>query len=424
MKTTKIVYIGAGSMCFGLSLFKDIFTSKELNGSTLSLVDIDEENLERMYKLALKMNEASGIGLKIEKTLNRREVLSGAEFVVNSIAIERCALWKYDFEIPKKYGIRQTLGENGGPGGLFFSMRTIPLIMDIIRDMEELCPNAYFLNFSNPESRIILALGRYTKIKCVGLCHGVFMGRNDAARIMGLDPKNVDVLAAGLNHFQWLLEIKDKNTGEDLYPLFREKEKVYDKSFMPLSRKLFRTFGFYPTCSDDHLGEYVAYGWEGGEEGYDFEGDEKYRIFLRSEIEARINGTKLVEDWFEPSGEKAVEVITGILYNKKTYIDSGIVYNNGSIANLPKDLAVEVPIMVDTNGIHPCSIGNLPEGIAKLLTMQASVQQLAVDAAVNASKELALQALLVDPVVNSTEAADKILEELWEINNEYIKCCI
>jgi alpha-galactosidase len=424
MKTTKIVYIGAGSMCFGLSLFKDIFTSKELNGSTLSLVDIDEENLERMYKLALKMNEASGIGLKIEKTLNRREALSGAEFVVNSIAIERCALWKYDFEIPKKYGIRQTLGENGGPGGLFFSMRTIPLIMDIIRDMEELCPNAYFLNFSNPESRIILALGRYTKIKCVGLCHGVFMGRNDAARIMGLDPKNVDVLAAGLNHFQWLLEIKDKNTGEDLYPLFREKEKVYDKAFMPLSRKLFRTFGFYPTCSDDHLGEYVAYGWEGGEEGYDFEGDEKYRIFLRSEIEARINGTKLVEDWFEPSGEKAVEVITGILYNKKTYIDSGIVYNNGSIANLPKDLAVEVPIMVDANGIHPCSIGNLPEGIAKLLTMQASVQQLAVDAAVNASKELALQALLVDPVVNSTEAADKILEELWEINNEYIKCCI
>ena len=159
VKTTKIVFIGAGSMSFGLSMFKDVFSSKELSGSTLALVDIDRDNLNRMYELAVKMNEVSGAGLKIEKTMERRDVLPGAGFVVSSIAIERCRLWKYDFEIPRKYGIRQTLGENGGPGGLFFTMRTLPLIMDIVHDMEELCPNAYFLNFSNPESRIILTLG-------------------------------------------------------------------------------------------------------------------------------------------------------------------------------------------------------------------------------------------------------------------------
>ena len=156
MKTPKIVFIGAGSMSFGIPTFKDIFTTPQLKGATLSLVDIDEENLERMYALALTMNEASGMELKIEKTMERRDVLPGADYIVNSLAIERCDLWKHDFQVPLKYGIKHCLGENGGPGALFFGMRTIPLIMDICRDIEELCPDAWFLNFSNPESRIVI----------------------------------------------------------------------------------------------------------------------------------------------------------------------------------------------------------------------------------------------------------------------------
>jgi len=424
MKTTKIVFIGAGSMSFGVPMFRDLFSSKELAKSTLCLVDIDEDNLNRMYELAIKMNEVSGMGIKIEKTTDRREVLSGAEFVVNSIAIERCDLWKQDFRIPKKFGIRHCLGENGGPGGLFFTMRTIPVIMDIIRDMEELCPKAYFLNFSNPESRIILALGRYTKIKAVGLCHGVFMGRGDVSRIMGLESNDVDVWAAGLNHFQWLLEIKNKKTGEDLLSLLREKEKSYDSTFAPLSRKLFKHFGFYPSCSDDHIGEYLSYGWEGGEHGYDFDGDEKGRHFLRNEISERISGIRPLEEWLSPSGEKAVEVITSILYNKKKIIESGIVYNRGAITNLPYDAAVEVPIMVDAGGIHPLTIGALPRGIARLCNVQVGVQQMSVDAAAQGSKELAMQALLIDPVINSVDAAEKLLDELWEINKQYIRPCV
>ncbi|MDO8685898.1 MAG: hypothetical protein Q7J78_04415 [Clostridiales bacterium] len=424
MKTTKIVFIGAGSMSFGLSVFKDLFTSRELSGSTLSLVDIDRDNLDRMYNLAVKMNELSGTGLVIERTTDRRDVLPGAGFVINSIAIERCRLWKHDFEVPKKYGIRHSLGENGGPGGLFFTMRTIPLILDIVRDMEELCPDAYFLNFSNPESRIILALGKYSRIRSVGLCHGIFMGRRDVARIMGLDVTNVDVWAAGLNHFQWLLEIRDRSTGEDLYPLLRERDKKYDPGFEPFSRKLFRAFGYYPSCSDDHIGEYLAYGWEGGEHGYDFEWDEKYREDLKKEIAERVSGIKPMDDWFTPSGERAVHAITGILHNKKLSIESGIVYNGSVISNMPGDLAVEVPVMVDAGGIHPIFIGELPDGIAKLLMMQASVQQMSVEAAVHGSREIALQALLIDPVINSMTAAEKILDELWEINKKYIRKCI
>lgn len=422
MNTTKIVFIGAGSMSFGLSMFRDLFRSRELRGSTLVLVDIDPVNLERMTRLAHYMNERYDTGMKIESTLKRREALPGAQFVLNSIAIERNRLWKLDFEVPKQFGIRHTLGENGGPGGLFFTLRTIPLIMEIVRDMEDLCPDATFINFSNPESRIILAVSQYSAIRAIGLCHGVFMSQHDTARLLSLPADEVDVRGAGLNHFQWLTSIRRKSTGEDLYPLLREKEAAHDPAFMPLTRRLFRAFGLWPTCSDDHLGEYVAYGWEGGEHGYDFDGDERHRVWLRETIDAVLAGQKpFLPEWNTPSGERGVEVITGMLHNKNQWIESGIVLNEGIIPNLPPDLAVEVPVIVDAAGIHKVSCGPLPDGIAKLLLMQASVQQLAVKAALHASRELALQALLIDPVVNNSDAALQILDTLWEANKAYIR---
>ena len=431
MNTTKIVFLGAGSMSFGLSMFRDLFSGaiteggSPLRGSTLTLVDTNEQALERMTRLAERMNQESGAGLKIECTTDRRMALDGAGFVVNSVAIDRNRLWKLDFEIPKKYGIRHTLGENGGPGGLFFTLRTLPLIFDFARDMEDLCPNALFINFSNPESRIILGLGKYSPIKAIGLCHGIFMGQSDVARILGLPSAAVDVWGAGLNHFQWLQAIRHHASGTDLYPLLREKEAAYDPAFMPLTRRLFRAFDQWVTCSDDHMGEYLAYGWEGGEHGYDFAGDERRRVALEQTLASIFAGQQpLPADWLAPSGERGVSVISSILHNHKRLIEAGVVYNQGAIPNLPPDLAVEVPVVADAAGIHPVSLGPLPDPIAKLVHMQASVQQLAVEAAVHASKELALQALLIDPVVNSSEAAVKILDELWEVNLPYIRKCI
>ena len=188
--------------------------------------------------------------------------------------------------------------------------------------------------------------------------------------------------------------------------------------------RLFHTFGKYPSCSDDHLGEYIPYGYEAGEEGYNFDADEHHRSELAAAITAVNAGAALPADWLTPSGERGAKVISGILHNKKAFIESGVVYNQGAIPNLPADLAVEVPVVVDAAGIHPVSLGRLPDGIAKLLQMQASVQQLAVEAAMHASKELALQALLIDPVINSTTAASKILDELWEVNLPYIRPCL
>jgi len=169
----------------------------------------------------------------------------------------------------------------------------------------------------------------------------------------------------------------------------------------------------------------VAYGWEAGERGYDFEDDEHQRAELSQLLNRVLSGTiTMPADWFEPSGERAISVITAVLHNKKQLIESGVVYNQGIIPNLPSELAVEVPIVADAAGIHPVSLGPLPDPIAKLVSVQASVQQLAVDAAVHASKELALQALLIDPVVNSTNAAIKLLDELWELNRPYIRKCV
>jgi alpha-galactosidase len=421
---TKIVFLGAGSMFYGLNMLRDVLSTDELRGSTLTMVDRNPATLAKMAELAKLMNNKTGAGLLIEQTTERRSAFDGAEFVVNATAIDRNRLWKMDFEVPRKYGIRHTLGENGGPGGLFFTLRTLPLVFDFARDMQELCPNALFVNFSNPESRIILALGKYSPIRALGLCHGIFMGQADVARIMGLRPEDVDVWGAGINHFQCLLQIRNRATGEDLYPLLRAKEKDYDPLFAPLTRRLFRTFGYWMTCSDEHLGEYLPYGWEGGEKGYDFTADEGWRAEFAGTLERVLAGAPVPPDWLTPSGERGAAAIGGIIHNKKRVLESGIVFNRGVVPNLPADAAVEVPVMVDAAGVHPISLGPLPDPIAKLLGMQVSVQQLAVEAAVHASKEIALQALLIDPVINSASAAVKLLDELWEVNRPYIRACV
>ena len=421
---TKIVFLGATSMSFGLSMLRDVFSTDELRGSTLTLIGRNTATLAKTAALAKRLNEKTGAGLTIEHTSDRRAALDGAGFVVNATAIDRNRLWKLDWEVPRKYGIRHALGENGGPGGLMFTLRTLPLVFDIVREMQELCPTALFVNFSNPENRIIHALGKYSTIRALGLCHGIFMGQRDVAGIMGLPYEQVEVWGAGLNHSQCLLQVRDRNTGEDLYPRLREKEKNFDPLPLPLTRRLFRAFGYWMTCSDDHLGEYLAYGWEGGEHGYDFEGDERTRAAFAVELDRVVCGGPIPPDWLTPSGERGTAAIGGILHNKKRVLESGIVYNQGAIPNLPADAAVEVPVVADAAGIHSISLGPLPDAIAKLLTMQVQVQQLAIEAAVRASKEIALQALLIDPVINSATAAVKLLDELWEVNRPYIRPCL
>ena len=406
-------------------MFRDLFSTHELAGSSLVLVGRNAERVARAEQLAKLLNEKSRAGLKIESTVDWRGALDGADFVVHATAIDRNRLWRLDFEVPRKFGIRHTLGENGGPGGLFFTLRTLPVVFDFVREMEARCPQALFINFSNPESRIILALGQYSRIRCIGLCHGIFIARHHVASILGLPEEGVEVWGAGLNHFQCLMQIRDRQTGADLYPQLREKEKAYDPEVEPLTRELFRSFGYWLGCGDGHVGEYLAYGWEAGEGGYNFAWDEGERVKLDRLINDVLAGTTEIPDWWSmPSGERAVALIASVLHDKKQLVESGVVFNQQVIPNLPARAAVEVPVMVDAAGIHPVSLGPLPDPVAKLMSVQVNVQQLAVEAAVNASKELALQALLIDPVINSVSAARGLLEELWEVNRPYIRRCL
>lgn len=422
MRPAKIVVIGAGSASFGLSTLCDAVNTPEVRGSTLVLVDINEEALDTIAALAHKLNEESGAGLQIYHTTDRTEALPGADFVIISIAVNREELWKLDWQVPIKHGVKHTLGENGGPGGLFHTMRNIPIILDICHDIEHLCPDALVLNFTNPVPRICMAIDRFTNVNAVGLCHGIGGQLHRLAQVMGVDPANLDAKAAGLNHFTWILDLRLRDSGDDAYPLLRRRLADYDPDFQPLSRMLFDAFGFFPSPGDDHVGEYLSFATEYCPmHGYDFAAAERYKTANWERIRRLVKGEEPVAALLNHrSGERAFHIIAGILSNSNHLELAVNVANNGLISNLPCDAIVEVPAVISASGVRGVSMGMLPMGIAALCQTQVSVQELAVTAGVTGDREIARQALLADPVIHSAEAADRILDELLSLEAQYL----
>ena len=433
MRPTKIVLIGAASASFGPKMIADAVLTPELSGSTLTLVDLDAGRLEVMAAYARRLNDAAGTGLVVEATTDRLQALPGAEFVITAIAVKRDELWKLDFQIPIRHGIKQVLGENGGPGGLSHALRNIPIVLDIARDMERLCPNATLLNFTNPESRICLALSRYSSVKAIGLCHGIGMGYDAISQITGVPADDIVGTAAGLNHFSWFLDLRRRSTGEDLYPALRAADAAYDQSYMPLTRYMMRLYGLYPHCSDDHIGEYLGFAHElCGLHGYDFARADHRRVENWSRILRIVEGEEVTplppiavpdesdRPRLQRSGEFAFPIIVAQVDNRHDFIEAVNVRNDGLIANLPSWAVVEVPAVVGADGVRGVRVGPLPAGPAALLNSQAHVQDLVVEAAVRGSRELALQALLADPVVSSVEAAERTLDELLAVHAPYL----
>ena len=423
MKSTKIVIIGAGSAMFGMNVLRDAYQFPELTGSELWLVDIDEERLSIMKKLADRFNEESGANLKIFSDTDRKRALPSAEFVIISIAIKRNDLWKLDWKIPLKYGVKHVLGENGGPGGLSHSLRNIPVIMEIVNDMEKLSPSALLMNFTNPESRICRAINKYSNIKSVGLCHGIFDGINNVSFITGVPYDDIDVIVAGINHLQWVLKIQNKKTKEDLYPLLSESCKSSNHlAFMPFSKYIFDKFDLYPFPDDKHIGEYFSYAHQFiGLSGYDFDvadwlWEEQWKL-----INKMVNFKEPVKDLISTrSGEIAFDIICDILCDKKSFRPSVNIPNKGCIENLPDNAIVEIPATVGKDGIKGTKIGKLPIPIAAVCNQQIAIQELAVDSAIKGDKSLALQALLIDPVIQSADAAENILDEFLSVHKEYL----
>jgi len=435
----KIVLIGAGSANFGMRTLGDIFNSDVLQGSTIVLHDIDAKALANVEAIGQQYLREQGLPFTLSATTSRREALKGADLCVISIEVgNRFELWEQDWHVAQQYGIRQVFGENGGPGGLFHALRIIPPILEICGDIMDLCPEAHVVNFSNPMSRVCLAAKRkYPDLKLVGLCHEISSLPDHLPALLDTPFSNLIVKAGGLNHFSILLEVRYRDTGRDAYPDVRAKAPAYFEQVPPwvdilramfwpegtplpdprpwVERRLFKIllerFGYLPITTDSHLGEYIQW----AHEVVDHEGIlEFYRWYkkwcLESEPETRIHG----------SGERVIPIFEGILTDSHHEELAVNVMNDGLIDNLPRNLVVEVPATVDRRGVHGVPLGTLPRGFAGLLQNQAAVLDLAAEAALNGSRELALQALLVDPVVDSFRAAEQTLDTMLRLQPQYL----
>ncbi len=449
MAKPKIVLIGAGSAIFGLSALATIIRSYRLRGAEVWLVDINRPGLETMRRLAERMNTEWEAEMIIHATPERREALLGADFVVVSVQVgPREEVWEADWRIPLRHGVRQPYAENGGPGAFAHTARNLPLILAIAHDMEELCPQAWMLNLTNPLVRLTWAVSRYTKIKVTGLCHQLlwayamaiavlsdryevtipegFDVHTDADNLPNLIPvimagyQALDIKAAGLNHFSWVYDIRDRTTGEDLYSLLRERWlNGYRKDFEPLTRELFEIFGYMPTPGDSHLCEYLAWvsdpitrPWEKYHlKLQSWDGNRKRRADRWAEAEAMASGRAEIDELRTAVSEGIIEVIEGIAFDDNFYHHQVNIPNMGAIPNLAADAIVEVPGIISAMGVHGLAMPPLPASIAELCRRQLAYDSAVIEACVSGDRGQALQALLLDPMITDIDQARAILND-------------
>ncbi|HSM55859.1 MAG TPA: hypothetical protein VK879_06865 [Candidatus Sulfomarinibacteraceae bacterium] len=456
-KTPHIVVIGAGSASFGPNTLATILRSRRLQGSRLSLVDLNPRTLDSVLRVAQRMNEEWNAGMTICASTDRCEVLDGANFVIISIEVPpREQLWRLDWEIPLKHGLRQPYGENGGPGGMLHTFRQVPPLMDIVRDMEAMCPDAWLINFSNPLPRLTRAITKYSQIKAVGKCHQIEVGYAIAGVLlrdhydldvpeqitMNSDPDNIaakhqiaqaareyiSIKAAGLNHFTWMVDVRDRHTGEALYPRLREAVDAAPDGFEPLSMEMFRAFDLCPVPGDTHLAEYLpwthdsdARPWERYNlELYDWDSNEALREFSYHRLQQMADGELDVSNMHDVHSEGATEIVEGIVADLNRYDEAVNIPNRGAICNLPAETIVEIPGVVSSVGVRGMQMDPLPEPVAELCRREAALVELVVDAAVSGDRHLALQALLLDPMINDVNRARRVLDDYLQAFAGYL----
>ncbi|MBQ2903407.1 MAG: alpha-glucosidase/alpha-galactosidase [Clostridia bacterium] len=435
----KITFMGAGSTVFVRNVIGDCMCSPALRDSTIALYDIDSERLEDSYLILSALNNNINENrAKIEKYCgveNRKDALRGADFVVNAIQVglyDPCTI--IDFEVPKKYGLRQTIADTLGIGGIMRGLRTIPVLQDFANDMEEVCPDAWFLNYTNPMSILSGYMQRYTNVKTIGLCHSVQSCSRDLLNRLGMEDKleGRKELIAGINHMGWLLEIKDKD-GNDLYPEIRrralemnDREKHSDM----VRFEYIRNFGYYCTESSEHNAEYNCFYIKSKYpeliDRYNIPLDEYPRRCVNQIAGWKAEKERIMADGkitHERSGEYASFIMESLVTGTP-YKIGGNVLNTGLIDNLPADACVEVPCLIDNNGIHPCHVGKLPVQLAAMNMTNINAQLLTIQAAVTRKREDIYMAAMLEPHTAAELSIDEIkamVDELIEAHGEYMK---
>ncbi len=426
----KITFMGAGSTVFVRNVLGDCMCSDALKDWEYALYDIDATRLEESYEIISAMNETKGGHARITKHLgveNRKEALRGARFVINAIQVglyDPCTI--IDFEVPKKYGLRQTIGDTLGIGGIMRALRTIPVMDDFAKDMREVCPNALFLNYTNPMAMLSGYMQRYTGIETVGLCHSVQVCSEKLLKKLGMEDKleGRRELIAGINHMGWLLELEDKD-GNDLYPEVRRRTLEKNEAAMKdgaekhddmVRMDYIRRFGYYCTESSEHNAEYNMYYIKSKYpeliERYNIPLDEYPRRCVNQiagwakERDELKTGKHLDHQRTE---EYASYIMESIVNNTPYEIGGNVLNKGGLIENLPQDACVEVPCLVNGKGVHPCRVGRLPVQCAAMNMTNINVQLLTIEAAVTRKKEHIYQAAMLDPHTGSELDMDTIV---------------
>lgn len=435
----KITFMGAGSTVFARNIIGDCLCSKVLRQSEFALYDIDAKRLDESYQILTQMNKTMGGYARISKHLgveNRKSALKGADFVVNAIQVggyEPCTV--IDFEVPKKYGLRQTIGDTLGIGGIMRALRTIPVMEDFAKDMQEVCPNALFLNYTNPMAMLTGYIQRYAFPNTVGLCHSVQVCAETILNSLDMSEyvEGHKELIAGINHMAWLLEIKDKN-GNDLYPEIRKRahsKLINDKDFDDQVRFTYiERLGYYCTESSEHNAEYnpwfIKKNYPQLIDRHNIPLDEYPRRCVNQiekwakELEEIKNGAAKEHTRSKEYGSRIMEaVVTGNPYK----IGGNVLNTNHLISNFPEEACVEVPCLVDGLGIHPTRVGQLPTACAALNMTNINTQLMTVEAARSRKRDDVYLAAMLDPHTAGELDIDtivKMVDELIEAHGDYL----
>ena len=429
----KITFMGAGSSVFAKNVLGDCMTSPIMENSEIALYDIDADRMDDSKRMLDAINKNLGNKATIKTYLgveNRKEALRGAHYVVNAIQVglyKPCTVT--DFEVPKKYGLRQTIADTLGIGGIFRALRTIPVMQDFADDMAEVCPNAWFLNYTNPMAMLTGYMQRYTPIKTVGLCHSVQVCASHLLK--GLDMPYDDTYQwkiAGINHQAWLLEIS--RDGKDLYPEIKARAAARTEKHNDMVRyEIMKRFGYYVTESSEHNAEYMPYFIKDKYpeliERFNIPLDEYPRRCV-NQIEKWTQMRKDLVEKHDLTHERSKEYASHIMEAMETnrpYKFGGNVLNTGLIPNLPAEAAVEVPCLVDKSGVQPVYVGNLPPQCAAMNRTNINVQLLTIEAALTGKKDYIYQAAMMDPHTASELSIDDIVamcDDLIETHGSWL----
>jgi len=432
----KITFIGAGSLGFTRGLVRDLLTFPALADADIWLMDIDQDRLQFADTAVRRIVQTGKYPATVHSTLDRREALDGADGVLCTILAAPVSVWRHDIEIPKKYGVDINVGDTRGPAGVFRALRTIPVMLSICRDMEEVCPDAILLNYTNPMAMLCRAMQSETKIRLTGLCHSVQGTAEMLASWIGAPMNEVTYQCAGINHQAFYLEFKWN--GKDAYPLIREaveRPEIYNQEIV--RNEMFKHLGYYVTESSGHNSEYNAWfrkrpdliekycthgtGWNPGEYAYILKEYLNREKTWKEETKAWLEKDEPIS--LERGHEYAAYILNAVIGDGTLFKFNGNVRNFGLIDNLPEGCCVEVPVLASPRGLDPIHVGKLPPQCAALVNISANNEEMAVEGALTGDARKVFHSICYDPLTSavcSLEEIRSMVKEMFEVNREYL----